>query len=170
MINWPLLHYPSAREYGATKRRERDKICILLIPFLTLALTFLCFSLKWYKDEKEFYSYVPRLKGSPKRFYPVKGLTVDVSMGSRDPFNLSKQEPNDCEIVLTKNNIETLPLLPVLLVLYLLIGHQWPDKISFVPKNYEMEDDEARLCSCSYCKASTGAVRTVPTEYVHYGP
>lgn len=37
------------------------------------------FSLKWYKDGQEFYSYIPRMKGTPKRFYHVDGLQINVS-------------------------------------------------------------------------------------------
>ncbi len=42
---------------------------------------FFLHSLKWYKDDREFYSYVPRMNegGAPRRFFPVPGLSVDVS-------------------------------------------------------------------------------------------
>ena len=40
---------------------------------------FFC-SLKWYKDDIEFYSYIPRMKeGSKKRFFDLPGVFLDVS-------------------------------------------------------------------------------------------
>ena len=39
-----------------------------------------CFrSLKWYKDDVEFYSYIPRMKdGSKQRFFQLPGVYLDV--------------------------------------------------------------------------------------------
>ena len=36
------------------------------------------FSLKWYRDGEEFYSYIPRLEQNPKRFFPLEGIELDV--------------------------------------------------------------------------------------------
>ena len=42
---------------------------------------FLISSLKWYKDDVEFYSYIPRMKeGSKKRFFDLPGVFIDVSI------------------------------------------------------------------------------------------
>ncbi len=47
---------------------------------LSLSLSSSSRSLKWYKDGLEFYSYVPKMAAAPKRFFPVQGLQVDVSL------------------------------------------------------------------------------------------
>jgi hypothetical protein len=38
----------------------------------------LLYSIKWYKDDQEFYSYVPK-EAPPTRVFPVPGVVVDVS-------------------------------------------------------------------------------------------
>ena len=43
-------------------------------------------SLKWYKDNQEFFSYIPRLTKSPKRLFQVKGVKVDVRTFSLSLF------------------------------------------------------------------------------------
>ena len=46
------------------------------LPYVAAA----ALSLKWYKDDKEFYSYTPRMKNYEKRFFDVAGVKVDVSI------------------------------------------------------------------------------------------
>jgi hypothetical protein len=38
----------------------------------------LLYSIKWYKDDQEFFSYVPK-EAPPSRVYHVPGISVDVS-------------------------------------------------------------------------------------------
>lgn len=38
----------------------------------------LLYSIKWYKDDQEFFSYVPK-EAPPSRVFPVPGISVDVS-------------------------------------------------------------------------------------------
>ena len=40
----------------------------------------LFYSLKWYKDDIEFYTYIPRMRdGMKQRFFDVPGVQIDVS-------------------------------------------------------------------------------------------
>ena len=48
----------------------------------TLKLNFMClvlFSLKLYKDDNEFYSYIPR-QDKKKRFFTVPGVDIEKSV------------------------------------------------------------------------------------------
>ena len=52
----------------------------VLLLHSKLLTFFLISSLKWYKDDVEFYSYIPRMKeGSKKRFFDLPGVFIDVS-------------------------------------------------------------------------------------------
>jgi len=48
------------------------------------------YSLKWYKDDVEFYSYIPRMKeGSKKRFFDLPGVIVDKKLADERQVVLS---------------------------------------------------------------------------------
>lgn len=46
------------------------------------------YSVKWYKDGNEFYRYVPR-DHPPVQYFPLPGVTVDVSIGKCSPASLN---------------------------------------------------------------------------------
>ena len=54
-------------------------------------------SLKWYKDDIEFYSYIPRMRdGKKQRFFDVPGILIDVSpvfYGIREMLGEPKRKP-----------------------------------------------------------------------------
>jgi len=48
------------------------------------------YSLKWYKDDVEFYSYIPRMKkGSKKRFFDLPGVFIDKKQADEKQVVLS---------------------------------------------------------------------------------
>ncbi|XP_040563598.1 uncharacterized protein [Lepeophtheirus salmonis] len=59
---------PSYIRHGSTAQL----VCIYDLEYDGL------YSIKWYKDNIEFYSYTPRLRENPKRFYNVSGIDVDI--------------------------------------------------------------------------------------------
>ena len=57
------------------------------------------YSVKWYKNDIEFYSYIPKMSdghGSKKRFFDLPGVYINVSYKSQQKFiNSVRSSPAD---------------------------------------------------------------------------
>ncbi len=64
------------------REREKDSLgsafLTLYLKNLHVMIHALLRSLKWYKDGNEFYSYVPKMRTSPRRFFSTEGIDMNV--------------------------------------------------------------------------------------------